>query len=89
LSDPAFCGQQKALLRGNGAVSICRVSGNSTRCHLACGCEETPPPILAYGQEQVVGRFRCQSLRTGMRCTVVRTGKGFLINSNRAARVGP
>lgn len=81
--------QQKAWLRGNSAVSICRVGGNSTRCHLACGCEETPPPVLAYGQEQIVGRFRCESLRTGMRCTVVRTGKGFLINKNRAAPVGP
>jgi hypothetical protein len=81
--------QQKAWLRGNGSVSICRVGGNSTRCHLACGCEETPPPVLAYGQEQIVGRFRCESLRTGMRCTVVRTGKGFLIDKNRAARLGP
>jgi hypothetical protein len=81
--------QQKAWLRGNGAVSICRVGGNSTRCHLACSCDEGPTPVLAYGQEQMVGRFRCESLRTGMRCTVVRTGKGFLINKNRAARVGP
>jgi hypothetical protein len=80
--------QQKALLRGNGAVSICRVTGTSNRCHLGCSCDEGQTPVLAYGQEQVVGRFRCQSLRTGIRCTLAKSGKGFVINRTRAGRVG-
>jgi hypothetical protein len=45
-------------------------------------------PSLAYGRRVRVGRFRCQSLRSGMKCTVTRTGKGFLINSTSVNRVG-
>jgi hypothetical protein len=80
--------QQKATIRADGAVSICRVHGNSNRCHILCSCDEGPTPKLAYGKEMVVGRFRCQSLRTGMRCTLIRSGKGFLINKTRATKIG-
>jgi hypothetical protein len=80
---------QKAILRPNGAVSICRDHGIHNVCHLSCGCEEGDQiPELAYGRAMVVGRFRCASLRTGIRCTVTRTGKGFLLNKNRAVRIG-
>jgi hypothetical protein len=41
-----------------------------------------------YGGEVTVGRFRCQSLRSGIKCTVVSTGKGFLFNINGATPVG-
>jgi len=79
--------QQKAWLGANGAVSICRVTGTSNRCHLACSCEENVPP-LPYGQVVLVGRFRCESLRIGVRCTVAATGKGYLISRDRVVRVG-
>jgi hypothetical protein len=39
-------------------------------------------------RSKVVGRFRCQSLRTGIRCTLAKSGKGFVINRTRAGRVG-
>jgi hypothetical protein len=79
--------QQKATIRAGGSVSICRVHGNSNRCHILCSCGEGPTPKLAYGQEMVVGRFRCQSLHTGMRCTLIRSGTGFLINKSRATKI--
>ncbi len=46
-------------------------------------------PVPPYGTRFTVGRFRCQSLRSGMKCTVISTGKGFLFNKNGASRVGP
>jgi hypothetical protein len=44
-------------------------------------------PALGYGKSADVGRFRCQSLRTGMSCTVISTGRGVLFNSAGARRV--
>jgi hypothetical protein len=46
-------------------------------------------PVTPYGTRVTVGRFRCLSLRSGMRCTVIRSGKGFLINRDGVRRVGP
>ncbi len=82
---------QKALVRGNGTVSLCRVRNvsGSRHCRLACGCFETPPPVLRYGTEVVVGRFRCRSVRSGMRCVILRSGKGFALNKDRSWRIGP
>jgi hypothetical protein len=54
-----------------------------------CGCEEPDFPRLGYGRQLTVGRFRCLSLRSGVRCTVIRSGKGFLINRSGVTRVGP
>jgi len=82
---------QKAVLRGNGTVSLCRVRVpfNTRRCRLVCPCQETPPPILAYGKEVIVGRFRCRSVRSGIRCVVLRSAKGFAINKSRVWQIGP
>ena len=77
----------KAILRGNGAISFCRTR-RASGCNLLCGCEENTP-TLAFGKQVDVGRFRCESLRTGVRCTIIRTGSGFLINKSRAVRAGP
>lgn len=46
-------------------------------------------PSLPYGGQETVGRFRCLSQRAGMRCTVIRSGMGFLFRNKGAARVGP
>jgi hypothetical protein len=45
-------------------------------------------PTTAFGHRVTIGRFRCLSLRSGMKCTVVRTGKGVLFNANGGRRVG-
>jgi hypothetical protein len=55
----------------------------------ACGCEEPDSPRLAYGRQITVGRFRCVSRETGVTCTVIKSGKGFLINRDGVSRVGP
>jgi hypothetical protein len=56
----------------------------TTAIPLGLGGRSTP-----YGTQVTVGRFRCQSLHSGIRCTVVQSGKGFLINSAGITRVGP
>lgn len=44
-------------------------------------------PSLAYGKRVSVGRFRCQSQRSGLKCTVIESGKGFLFNRRGATSV--
>ena len=77
---------QKATLFASGRVTVCRDRGTRNRCNIGNPGEGTP--TLAYGRQITVGRFRCLSRRTGMRCTVIRSGKGFLINRAGVKRVG-
>jgi hypothetical protein len=58
----------------DGRFTLCR-----KRCPIAELGEGTR--ALGYGKQATVGRFRCQSLRSGVRCTAIRSGKGFLISS--------
>jgi hypothetical protein len=44
---------------------------------------------LPYGKRVTAGRFRCTSQRSGLRCIVIRTGKGFVFDNHGATRVGP
>jgi hypothetical protein len=46
-------------------------------------------PTLAYGKRVNVGPFRCVSQTSGFTCRVIRSGKGFLIDSKSIRRVGP
>jgi hypothetical protein len=78
---------QTARMRGNGVVVICRDRGTRNKCNIGNSGEDRVP-TLAYGKRIVVGRFSCRSLRSGIRCTVTLSGKGFLINSTQASRVG-
>lgn len=80
----SFRPPQKARLYAGGRVTICR--GSEARCRIGNAGEV---PTLRYGKQITVGRFRCLSRRTGVRCTVIRTGKGFLINAARVIRVKP
>jgi hypothetical protein len=66
----------------DGRLKLCR----GIRC---LGNAAVNTPTLAYGKQVTVGRFRCRSLRSGVRCTVIRSGKGFLIDSKTVRRVGP
>jgi hypothetical protein len=75
---------QSVKMEANGRLHIC----HGRRC-LGCGCAPEGIPTLRYGRQITVGRFRCLSLRSGMRCTVIRSGKGFLINRAGVKRVGP
>jgi hypothetical protein len=65
----------------DGRLKICR----GTRC-LGNAAENTA--TLNYGKQMTVGRFRCRSQRSGVRCTVIRSGKGFLIHGKGVRRIG-
>ena len=64
-----------------GRLKICRGS----HC-LGDPAENTPP--LGYGRKITIGRFRCLSLKSGVRCTVIRSGKGFLIHRDGVRQIG-
>jgi len=77
------------------AVSM-GLDGRLKICHglTACvyphpGVSDIPKMVLGYGKQITVGRFRCLSQRSGVTCTVIKSGKGFLITSAGVTRVGP
>jgi sugar lactone lactonase YvrE len=65
----------------DGRLKICR----GTRC---LGNPAQSTPALGYGRKITIGRFGCISQRTGVKCTVTRSGKGFLIRRSGVRRVG-
>jgi hypothetical protein len=72
-----------ATITLQGRLFFCPQRGQ-TFCY---GSVRRVAPTLAYGQQTTVGRFRCLSLRKGVKCTNVKTGKGFLMNGTRALPV--
>jgi hypothetical protein len=78
---------QKATMDVAGRVTICRDRGTRNRCNIGNPGEGTP--TLGYGRQITVGRFRCLSRQSGVRCTLIRSGTGFLINRAGVRRVGP
>ena len=79
----SFRPPQTATLNAAGRITTCR--GSEARCRLGNAGEQVP--TLAYGRQITVGRFRCASLRSGVRCTIVRTGKGFVISRSGIRRL--
>jgi hypothetical protein len=65
----------------NGRIKICR--GES-----CLGNPGEGTPVLAYGRQVTVGRFRCFSLTAGVKCIVISSGKGFLIDKAGVRRLG-
>jgi hypothetical protein len=81
---------QNVTMQPSGRVTICRdpTPNNVTNeCNLGDPGEGVIP-VLAYGRQITVGRFRCLSLPVGVKCTVISSGKGFLINRDGVSRVG-
>lgn len=66
----------------DGRLRICR---NPVLC-LGNAGEHTP--VLAYGRQVTVGRFRCFSLQSGVKCVVTSSGRGFLINASGITKIG-
>ena len=80
--DIAYCQSKNrphsAELRTDGKVTICNGPVCVDSRNFSPGV-----PVLAYGQTDEQGVFRCRSELTGVTCTVTRgkaVGKGFLIN---------
>jgi hypothetical protein len=79
----SFRAPQSVRLFADGGLSVCH----------GAGCPGNPGegdvfPRLAYGRHLTVGRFRCDSLTSGVRCVVVGSGKGFVIDSRAITRIG-
>jgi hypothetical protein len=70
----------------NGRLKICR--GGTIMTTHCLGNPGLNTPVLAYGQHIALRHFRCASRRSGVTCTVRKTGKGFRINSRGVQRVG-
>ena len=70
----------------DGRLTICR--GIACIGNAGVTDAQPTPTLLAYGRQITVGRFRCVSLESGVRCTVIQSGKGFLINRDGVSRVG-
>jgi len=70
-----------------GRLKICR-GGTLTTTHcLGDAGEHTP--VLGYGKHITLAHFRCESQKAGVSCTVIKTGKGFLIDNAGVRRIGP
>jgi hypothetical protein len=70
----------------DGRLRICR--GNGCIGNAGVVDVQPIPTLLAYGRQITVGRLRCLSQEIGIRCTVIQSGKGFLINRDGVSRVG-
>jgi hypothetical protein len=68
-----FTPLQTAKLRRNGHTAVC----SRRSCPVGNGPEGAP--ALGYGRSLRVGVFRCSSARSGVRCVVVASGRGFAI----------
>ena len=78
---------QKVIMDASGRFTACRNRSAENKCGLG-DRGEGPIRPLAYGRQITVGRFRCLSLEIGVRCTVIQSGKGFLINRDGVSRIG-
>jgi hypothetical protein len=93
-STEAFCGsyrpgrESKATVNAQGKVSIC-TSHNPRTDNCGLGNAGVDTPTFGYGHRVTVGRFRCTVLHSGVMCTVISSGKGFLFNPSRAVQVRP
>ena len=84
---PALVGKN-ARLTVTGKVTLCRNrSIRDNRCNLGNSGEVDRPALLALGKQVEFGRFRCRVLATGVECTIVRSGKGFLIGKTALRRL--
>jgi hypothetical protein len=77
-----------ASLKTSGVATICQHQGLNCTGNLGGAPGLPPPRELPYGSSKTVGRFRCGSEQAGVTCTVIRSGKGFLINNTGITAVG-
>jgi hypothetical protein len=75
-----------------GQTATLTPDGQTTVCTSGCALRPSPwsmrPPRVPFGQNVTLDHFRCASQPTGVLCTVLASGKGFLINSTGITRVG-
>jgi hypothetical protein len=78
-----------ARLKSDGSVIGCMIHGaGNTGGRCVLGNVGMNTPTFSVGERATVGPFRCQLHPTGVQCTVVATGKGFLFTVNSLTAVG-
>jgi len=78
---------QVAEMKPDGTVTFCSThSLRALSCNLANAGEQAQ--TLHYGRSVTVGPFRCTMLRSGVRCTVLASGKGFILTPRHMTAVG-
>jgi hypothetical protein len=77
---------QVAELDVTGLVTTCEEHRPSGSCNVGNAGERTP--TFAYGRRVTVGPFTCQVLHTGVKCTVMSSGKGFVMRRTTVRPVG-
>lgn len=76
---------REAMLLANGRVRIC---SDTTECGWVFD-DPDPGPTFRPGHVVKDPPFRCWVLSRTVRCTVIASGRGFLINSQEAREIGP
>jgi hypothetical protein len=79
---------QKVTLTAGGRVRTCAKPEPGLGDECAQGDFGEGTPTFKVGRKVTLGPFRCKVLETGVRCTVARTGKGFVIGLTGTTRVG-
>ncbi len=86
-----------ATLLPSGQVTICRGAGTSSQpCFMGTWTDRlgqhgigADTPTLREGQRTDAGPYQCSSAKSGVTCVLIRSGKGFLLNSAGVTSVGP
>jgi hypothetical protein len=71
---------ESVVLHANGTLTICH----------GIKCIGNPPdqvPTLVYGAWLTAGPFTCDSTHAGIKCFVVKTGKGFVISPTAIKKI--
>jgi hypothetical protein len=75
-------------VRAAGRVRTCTAPNGTQDCIAGNPGVADFPYELRPDESVVVGRFRCRATRAAIRCTRVKTGKGFEIGRRGARRIG-
>lgn len=77
-----------AVLNGTGRVVACTQPIQASTGPCPQGNLGAPIPTYSTGKSIALGGYRCQVLQTGLQCTVIATGKGFLFGPSTVTPVG-
>jgi hypothetical protein len=76
-----------ARMSARGSVKTCRTRAHR-HCQIANPSKGDATPALHTGKSVVVGRYRCRARQTGVECSIISTGRGFLIDRGQVHRAG-
>jgi hypothetical protein len=77
-----------AVLNGAGQVVACTQPSQASTGPCPQGNLGAPIPTYTTGKSITLGGYRCQVLQTGLQCTLIATGKGFLFGPTSVTPVG-